>query len=195
MRKGKTAAAAYLALGFTFISFVALVVEPQLGLVEPSDRFDPDKLSAVASLPIMIVGNAVILGFAFALACLAAVSADGYSRAAGLIGAFGFLMLACLGQVAAGVPTLIDNSGHQAIAQVSLAAVRMAFLKASVLPLGVVAWRSTLEETGQGNPFAWRALGLFILAGSIAFVFVTLPLPLLFTLWAAWYAFRSATAG
>lgn len=194
MLKGETVAAAYIAAGFAFISVIALVVEPQLGLVEPSDQLDPVKISGVIRLPVMIAGNVTILGFSFAVAYLAARSEDIYFAAAGFVAAFAFLVLGCLGQAAAAVPVLIPDVPQQEIAQLALAAVRSAFLRAAVLSLAVVAWRSTLAKPIGDTPFLWRLLGVLILLGGLAFFFVFVPVPLMFTVWAAWYAARLARA-
>ena len=133
MLKGETIAAAYLAVGFAFILVVALVVEPQLGLAEPSDHLDPAKIAGVIRMPIMIAGNIVILGFSVALAYLAANSVDNNFRVASFISAIAFLVLGCLGQAAASIPSLISDGNQQEVAQLSLAAVRYAFLRGGVL--------------------------------------------------------------
>lgn len=191
--KGETLAASYLAAGFAYISVVALVVEPQLGLAGPSDYLDPEKLSAVIREPVMIAGNMIMLGFSVALGYLAAHSSDKCFRVAGFMAALSFLVLGCLGQAAASIPALVANDARQESAQLALAAVRTAFLRTGVLSLAVVAWRSTLEQSASGTPVLWRLLGTVVLIAGFAFFFVALPVPLLFTLWAIWFTVRLAS--
>lgn len=193
MRRGELVAASFLALGFAFISVVALVVEPRMGLSEVADRFDPATVFAATTALTSIVGNLVMFGFGVALAYLAVHTEDGFFRAAGFTGAFGFFLLGCLGQVAARIPGFISDPTHMDAAVLGLLSVRLGVLQTSVFCLGVVAWRSTRNRPGAvANSIAWRGMGVLVLAACTAFLFVGLPVPPIVTVWATWYVVRLA---
>ena len=193
MRKGKVVAAAFVALGFVFVSFVLLVVERRMGLTSVADFFDPAKVLVGLASPVWLIGDLIYLGFGLALAYLTTSSEDRILRATGLIAAAGFVFIGCLGQVAKMLPSLIADSGHVETALLGLLPVRLAALRTTVLALGIFAWRTTRDrETGQSGPVAWRALGYLVLAASVAFLFVFLPIPVLFAIWALWLTIREA---
>jgi hypothetical protein len=87
MTRGTSIAAAFLAIGFGFISLVLLVIEPRMGFATLADYFDPSKVFAAAASPAWILGDIVYIGFGVALAYLAVTSADAPLGAAGLVAA------------------------------------------------------------------------------------------------------------
>ena len=191
MTRGTSIAAAFLAIGFGFISLVLLVIEPRMGFATLADYFDPSKVFAAADSPAWILGDIVYIGFGVALAYLAVTSADAPLRAAGLMAAVGFFLVGCLGRVAGGITGFVAATNQEEAALLGLLSVRLAVLRTSVFSLGIVAWRTTVTEAGRGpGPVLWRGFGLLVLAASIAFVFVFLPVPLLFAVWAAWFTVR-----
>ncbi len=193
MKKGHTAAACFLALGFGTITFILFFVEPGMGFSGPADFFDPAKVVKGSASLAWLVGDLVLLGFGAALGYLASSSNDRYLRASGLSAAVLFVFIGCLGRVLAGLPAFIGNAGHLEIAVLGLVPVRLAALRTAVLAFGFFAWRTTRDnEPGEPTPAAWRGLGYLVLAASAVFVFVFVPAPPLFAIWAAWFALRLA---
>ena len=193
MKKGKTVAASFLALGFGTVSFILLFIEPGMGLSGPADYFDPAKVLIGAASPVWLVGDLIYLGFGVALAYLASSSDAPYLRASGLTAAVGFFFIGSLGRVLAELPTFIDDGSRLEVAVLGLLPVRLAALRTTVLALGFFAWRTTRDRApGEAGPAAWRGLGYLVLAANAVFVFVFVPVPPLITIWAAWFAFRQA---
>ena len=193
MKKTSTIAASFLALGFAIGSFIFLAIEPRMGFSEPSDFFDPEKVLSAAESTVWLVGSLIFLGFGLALAYLALPSDDRNLRASGLIAAVGFFFLGSLGIVLGQLAAFIPDRNHLEIAVLGFLPVRLAALRTTALALGVFAWRTTRDPgPGETGPAAWRGLGYLVLAASVVFVFVLIPVPLVFTIWAGWFAFRQA---
>ena len=192
MKKGSVLATTFLALGFLTISFIFLVVERGMGITEPADFFDPAKVAIGMESVAWLVGDLIYLGFAVALGYLALKSEDRYLRASGLAAALAFVFIVGLGRALVQLPALISDSDRLETAMLGLLPVRFAALKTMVLTLGLFAWRTTRGGEPGAASAAWRGLGYLILIASTAFLFVFIPVPLLFTLWAVWFAFRQA---
>ncbi len=72
------------------------------------------------------------------------------------------------------------------MAVAALLPVRFAVLKATVVVLGLFAWGTTRASAGHGLAVrSWRILGWVVLVVSVGFVFVFVPAPIAFFLWAA----------
>ena len=195
MSRGDTAAASFLALGFGGVTAILLFVEPAMGFGAFADYFDPARVLAAAPSTAWLIGDLIYLGFGPALARLAVSSADRYLRATGLIAAVAFFFIGSLGRVMAALPAIIEPADQLQAAVLGLLPVRFAALRTTVFALGVFAWRTTRPTPGdpRRSP-AWQGLGYLALAASIAFIFVFLPVPLLFAVWATWLAVRHARA-
>jgi hypothetical protein len=193
LKKTSTIAASFLALGFAIVSFIFLVIEPRMGFSELSDFFDPAKVLSAVGSPAWFVGKVIYLGFGVALQYLAFSSNDRYLRASGLIAAVGFVFIASLGRVLDQLPTFIGDDSQLQVAVLGFLPVRLAALRTTVLALGVFAWRSTRDhEPGETSSAVWRGFGYLVLAASATFLFVLIPVPLVFTVWATWFAIRQA---
>ena len=192
MKQGTLVAASFLALGFVAISLILVAIEPGMGFTGPADYFDPSKVLIGSESLVWLLGDLIYLGFSVALAYLALGSDDRFLRASGLAAAVTFLLIASLGRTLAQLPILISDKGRLEAAVLGLAAVRFGTLKTMVVALGTFAWRTTREGAAGVGSAAWRGLGYLLLAASATFVFVFIPIPLLFTVWAVWFAVRQA---
>jgi hypothetical protein len=64
-------------------------------------------------------------------------------------------------------------------------------LKTAAMGMALFAWRTTrIGEARGALDRAWRGLGYLVLATGIVFVFVFVPAPVVFFLWAAGLAVR-----
>ena len=207
MKNGNLVAASFLALGFVAISVILVAIEPGMGFAGPADYFDPAKVLVGIKSLAWLLGDLIYLGFSVALAYLAlgplsvgtlsGGSDDRYLRASGLAAAVAFLFIASLGRTLAQLPFFISDSGRLEAAVLGLTAVRFGALKTMVVALGVFAWRTTRASEAEAGsavrPGAlWRGFGYLILVASVVFVFVFVPVPLLFAVWAVWFAARQA---
>jgi hypothetical protein len=164
-----------------------------MGFAGFADYFDTAKVLVGAASTAWLVGDLVYLGFGLALAQLALPSADRYLRTSGLVAAVGFFFIGSLGRILALLPTVIGHPDQLDAALLGLLAVRFAALRTTVFALGLFAWRTTRPgATGDVGSVAWRGLGYVVLAASSVFVFVFVPVPLLFAVWALWLAIRHA---
>jgi len=184
-------AGAFLALGFGAVSVILLFVEPGMGFAQVADFFDPAKVLTGAASLAWLSEDLIYLGFGVALGFLAVQSDDRYLRASGLVAATLFFLIGNLGRVLAVLPDLIAEPGQLHAAVLGLLPVRLAALRTCVFALGIFAWRTTREPASEGNGTrAWRSLGYVVLGGAIVFLFVFIPVPLLFAVWAAWLTVR-----
>jgi hypothetical protein len=195
MKRSEVAAAAFLGAGFVYGTFLFLVLEPGMGFNGLSDFFDPAKVFPATRSPAWIVEGLVYLGFGVALTYLGLSADDRYQRTFGIVAGVFFFLLGCIGRVVGSLPDLIADPVSRDAALLGLLSTRLAVLRATVLALGVFAWRTTLQvEAGAGASMAWRGFGVLLLIGSASFLFVLLPLPPLFAVWAVWFAVRRARA-
>ncbi len=183
----------FLALGFLFVAIVMLFVEPGMGFAGPADFFDPVKVLRGAATVVWAVEDVIYLGFGIALVYLALRSDDRWLRAAGIAAGVLLVLVANLSRVLALLPGYIDDPVRLDAAASGLLPVRFAALRTGVLALGLFAWRTTRGPADGGREAGlWRGFGYLVLVGAAAFNFVFFPVPLLFTIWAVWYAIRPA---
>jgi hypothetical protein len=186
MKSMTVVAAGFVAVGFGVVSYIMIRIEPGMGFATPADYFDPVKVTAgYASVPWLVV-NLLYLLFPVALFVLAKSSAQERFSAFGLAAAAAGLFLGIIDRVAIQLPSLLpsDKEVHAAVA--AMLPIRLAVLKTTVVMLGLFAWRTTRASDGHGVGMrSWRVLGWVVLAVSIAFLFVFIPAPIAFCVWAA----------
>ena len=187
MKKGQVVGALFLAIGFATVSAIMLFVEPGMGFSEPSDYFDPAKVvRALDSIP-WLIGDLIYFGMGVVLACLASSSEDRYKRATGFTAAVLIVLVGCFGRVLSPLPDIVTDSEQLEAAVLGAMTARFAALRTMVLALGVFAWRTTTAGSDVAEVSRLgRILGYFVLVASTVFLFVFIPVPLLFTLWAVW---------
>ncbi len=186
MRSATALAAGYLAFGFGVISFIMIGVEPGMGFVTPADYFDPVKVTAgYASLP-WLVSTLLYLTFPVPLYVLARSSPQKHVSQFGLAAAAIGLLLASIDAVGIELSSILRSKEQVQPAVAALLPIRFAVLKATVVMLGLFAWGTTRSSGGHGiGGRSWRVLGWVVLAVSVAFLFVFLPAPIAFFIWAA----------
>lgn len=189
MRSRVTLPFAFLGVGFAGISFILIAVEPGMGFHSFADYLDPQKVIPQAGSAAWLVGDLLYLGFAVALAALALESGDRLARASAFAAATLFLLVTALDRVLAVLPGAIPEPVHLEAAVLGLVSTRFGVLKVTVLTLAVLAWRTT-----SGAARIWRVLAALLLVAAAAFLFVFLPVPLLFAAWFSAWAVRSARA-
>ena len=179
-------AAGYLALGFGVVSYIMIRVEPGMGFVTPADYFDPVKVTAgYASTPWLVV-NLLYLTFFVAVLVLARTSVSEQFSQLGLAAAVSGLFLGTIDLAGIQLPLLLPSEQEVRVAVAAMLPIRFAVLKATVLLLGVFAWGTTRASDNRGLPMRlWRVLGWLVLAVSITFLFVFIPAPIAFCVWAA----------
>jgi hypothetical protein len=186
MKSATTLAAAVLAVGFGVVSYIMIALEPGMGFVTPADYFDPVKVTAgYASLP-WLVSTLLYLTFPVALFVLAKASAQERVSQFGLTSAALGLLLGSIDLVGVQLSSLLSGKENLQAAVAALLPIRFAVLKATVVMLGLFAWGTTRESVGHSiGVRSWRALGWMVLGVSIVFLFVFVPAPIAFFVWAA----------
>ncbi len=185
MKSATVLAAADLAIGFGIISFIMLGIEPGMGFVSPADFFDPVKATVGYASMAWLVSTIVYLTFPVALVVLARSTGRGVSEL-GLAAAALGLFLGCIDVVGIQLHSLLPTEERVRVAVGALLPIRFAVLKATVVVLGLFAWGTTRANAGPGLAGrSWRILGWVVLVVSVGFVFVFVPAPVAFFLWAA----------
>lgn len=196
MRAARALSAAFLALGFGVVTFIAVAVEPQMGFTDlPADFFDPELLAVANESTAWQWGNLIYLAIPVATWLLVADSEDAYLRWSGVVAGLLFFLVGAAGQVGFELPALLSGEDADA-ALVALMLVRFALLKTAVFAFGVFAWRMTRVRSGSGVVSAiWRAFGYVVLALGIAFIFVLVPVPIVFFLWGVGLTLKMVLGG
>ncbi len=186
MKSATALAAGYLAIGFGVISFIMIRIEPGMGFVTPADYFDPVKVTVgYASVP-WVVSSLLYLTFPIALFVLARSFVQRGVSQLGMAAAALGLFLGSIDRVGVQLPSLLSRGEEVQVAVAALLPIRFAVLKTTVVVLGLFAWGTTRANDGHGIGMrSWRILGWAVLAVSVAFLFVFLPAPIAFSVWAA----------
>jgi hypothetical protein len=194
MNRSSVYAAGFLALGFGMISFIMLFVEPGMGFSGPADYFDPEKVAKGYTSLVWQIGDLFYLAILVATSLIAKPSTDPYLRWSALAAGVLFLLVSAIDRVAAGLPFLMSGPELARDGLIALLPIRFAVLKSAALSLGFFAWRTTKINARNGAwQKAWNAMGYLVLTLSIFFVYIFLPLPLVFFVWAAWLTVREAS--
>lgn len=179
-------AAGFLGVGFGWVSYVMLFVEPGMGFATPADFFDAEKVAAGYASPVWVVSSIVYLLFPIALAVIARSSDDRILRWAALASGLLFLVVGAIDQIGVQLPTLVSTSEEVVGAVAAVLPVRFALLRCAIVTLGVLAWRTTRQDGSQRvSRRIWRGFGWVVLGSSVAFMFVFIPVPLVFLSWGA----------
>ena len=188
-----TIAAAYLAVGLAMVVVVMLVLEPAMGFTSVGDYMDPAKVAAhAASTPWLLV-DLFYLSLFVPILAIARRSEDRGLLWAGVAGALGFFLVASIDRVAAQLPSLVSDVETRRVALMALLPVCLAVLKTAAMALALFAWRTTCDGEGGGLlDRAWRGMGYLVLATGVLFVFVFVPAPVVFFVWAALLTVRNA---
>ncbi len=195
MRSASSMAAAFLALGFAVVSFIAIAIEPAMGFATFADFFDSAKVAAGYGSAAWRLENLIYFGFSAALLVLVVRSHRRYEAVPGLVAAVLFLLLASVDRVGIQLPALLPTEDALRASIAAALPVRFAVLKSAVVALGFFAWSTTRTPRGTGLgqvrasgrgiwTAAWRALGWLVLALSLVFLFAFVPVPLAFFVWA-----------
>lgn len=178
-------AAGFLCAAFVWVTVVALAVEPAMGFSAPGDFLDPEKVAAGYRSAVWAVSSLVYIGIAAALLVLALPEDDRLLRLSAGAGAVLWLVLGSLDRVGLHLSALLGSHEAVVVAVAGLLPARLAILRSAVVALGVFGWRTTRVGAVAGaERGAWRAFGWALLALGLAFEFVFLPMPLVFSVWA-----------
>jgi hypothetical protein len=178
--------AAYLAVGLAMVVFIMLVLEPAMGFTAVADYMDPDKIAANAgSMPWLLV-DLFYLSLFVAILAIARVSDDRALVWAGVAGAVAFFLVGAIDRVVEDLHGLVADEETRRMALTAMLPVRLAVLKTAAMAMALFAWRTTrIGEARGALDRAWRGFGYFVLATGILFLFVFVPAPVVFFVWAA----------
>lgn len=179
-------AAAFVAAGFAFVTWVAVFVEPDMGFAGFADFFDADKVIAGYGTVVWRVENLLYLAFPFAFFLLAATSRDRFELWSGALAGLLFLVVGAIDRVGLQLVTTLQDDAALRASISGMLPVRFALLKCTVLAICLFAWRTTRGGWAGGLAGkAWAALGVLVLVVGLAFLFAFVPAPLAIFLWAA----------
>ena len=195
MRKTDFFAASFLGIGFACVSYVMLVVEPGMGFESPRDYFDPRKVAAGYASAAWLVTNVLYLAFPIAVMVIACSVNDRLLQWFGVGAALLGLVLASVDRVGIQLSALLPTNEAAVDAVAAMLPIRFAILKATVVALGLFAWRTTRSGTTRGaGPRVWRGFGWVVLVASVGFVFAFIPVPVVFSVWGVVLAIRYFSA-
>lgn len=178
--------AAFLTIGFAFVSYVAIAVEPGMGMSTPVDFLDPEKVAAGYQSGVWRFENLLYLGFPVALWILALPCPERLQRWAGALAGLFFLVVGAIDRVGVQLPFLLADERSVEASVAAMLPIRFALMKCAVLTVCVFAWRTTRNGPGVGaSSKLWRAYGYLMVFMGVAFVFVFIPAPLALFVWAA----------
>lgn len=179
-----TLAAAYLGVGFAWVSFVAIVVEPDMGFTTFADFFDGQKVAEGYTSNVWLVSNFLYLTFPIAVLVIVNSGNDRLLQWAGVSSALLWLLVGAVDRVGIQLHMLLPTNEAVITAVAATLPIRFALLKSAVLSLGVVAWRTTRGGTASGvGARLWAALGWIVLLLSLGLMFVFTPAPVAFSIW------------
>lgn len=184
MRKTNVFAASFLGVGFACVSYVMLFLEPSMGFKNPADYFDAQKVAAGYASTAWLVTSVLYLAFPIAVMAIAYSANDRHLQWFGVGAALLGLMLGAVDRAGSQLPALLPT--HEAVlaAVAALLPIRFAILKATVVALGLFAWRTTRTGSAHGaGPRVWRGFGWVVLVASVGFMFVFIPVPVVFAIW------------
>jgi hypothetical protein len=183
--------AAYLAVGLGMVVYIMLVLEPAMGFTAVADYVDPDKIAANAGSTPWLLVDLFYLSLFIAILAIVRGSDDRALVWAGVVGAFAFFLVGAIDRVVEDLHGLVVDEDTRRVALTAMLPVRLAVLKTAAMGMALFAWRTTrIGEARGALDRAWRGLGYLVLATGIVFVFVFVPAPVVFFLWAAGLAVR-----
>jgi len=199
MAKSEVVAAGWLAVVFLWTSYVMLLVEPGMGFQTPADFLDPAKVAIGNASVYWLISNLLYLSVPVAVMTVVVSADDRLVQWSGLATSILWLVLGSMDRVGIQLPDLMVSDEAVLAAIAAMLPVRFAILKASAFSFGAFAWSVTRVDRRAGTgPRLWRALGWLILLSSVAFLFVFLPVPIAYALWAVAFTatgLRSGAAG
>jgi hypothetical protein len=180
----RVASALFLALGFAAVTHIAVFIEPGMGFESPADFLDPRKVAAGLDSVAWRLEGPLYLALPVPFWVLARGSDDRYLVWSGVAAGVLFFVVGAIDRTMAQLPGLTSDA--DAIAGIAaMLPVRLAVLKATVVAIGVFAWRTTRTKSPGGVlSFAWQVLGYLVLAVSLVFLYIFVPAPLAFAVWA-----------
>lgn len=195
MKRTNVLAASFLGLGFAWVSYVMLLVEPGMGFEGPADFFDPQKVAVGYTTSVWLVSNFIYLAFPVAVMALVLRATDPLLQWSGIASALLWLTVGSIDRVGMQLPDLIASDEALVAAVAATLPIRFALLKGAVVTLGLFAWRTTRTgEAGGPAKRVWRGLGWVVLALSVGFMFVFIPVPIAFAVWGITLAAQHARA-
>ena len=185
MKRVNVGAAAFLAVAWGIVSYIMLVVEPGMGFSSPTDFFDAVKVVAGNASSAWFVGNLAYLAIPVSVMALVRSSNHRELIWSGVLSSLLFLLLGSIGLVGRQLPSLLPSEEDVVRAVAATLPIRLAVLKTTVVIFGVFAWAATRVDRDVDRwSRAWRALGWALPVLCVAFLFVFIPVPLLFLAWA-----------
>jgi hypothetical protein len=190
-----TLGAAYLAFGLGMVIYIMFVLEPAMGFTGVADYMDPDKIAANAGSTPWLLVDLFYLSLFVAILAIVRGSDDRALAWAGVAGGIAFFLVGAIDRVVEDLPGLIADEDTRRVALIAMLPVRLAVLKAAAMAMALFAWKTTrIGGAGAGAlNRAWRGLGYLVLASGVAFVFVFVPAPVVFFVWAAALTVRHAS--
>jgi hypothetical protein len=178
-------AAAFLAVGFAAVSYVAIAAEPGMGFTTPGDFLDPVKVATGYQSGVWRVENLFYLGFPVALWILALPCPERLQRWSGALAGLFFLVVGAIDRVGIQLPFLLTDERSVQASVAALLPIRFALMKCVVLTICIFAWRTTRNAPASGAMSRlWRAYGSVMAFVGVAFVFVFIPAPVAILVWA-----------
>jgi hypothetical protein len=176
------------------VVFIMLVLEPAMGFTGVADYMDPDKIAANAGATPWLLVDLFYLSLFVAILAIARGSDDRALVWAGVAGAIAFFLVGAIDRVVEDLYGLVADEETRRMALTAMLPVRLAVLKTAAMAMALFAWRTTrIGEARGALDRAWRGLGYLVLATGILFVFVFVPAPVVFFVWAAALTVRLAS--
>jgi hypothetical protein len=186
--------AAYLAVGLAMTIFILLVLEPAMGFTGAADYMNPDKIAANLGATSWLLVDLFYMSLFVAILAIAHGSDDRALVWAGVAGAIAFFLVGAIDRAIEDVHGLVADEETRRMALTAMLPVRLAVLKTAAMAMALFAWRTTRSGEARGAlDRVWRGLGYLVLATGILFVFVFVPAPVVFFLWAAALTVRLAS--
>lgn len=194
MRSSKVLAALYLAVGFAAVSYIMLAIEPGMGFASPADYFDAVTVAAGYATTTWLVENVIYLSIPLAILLLVRFESAEQLVWSGLAAAGAFLVLGAIDRVGIQLHSVLSDPAEVRGAVASLLPIRLAVLQVAVVTLGTFAWTTTRSGVAASPADrTWKGLGWLVLAGSLLFPFIFLPMPIFFFLWSVGLTWRQAS--
>lgn len=185
MKTSRVLSAGFLGVGFAWVSYVAIFVEPGMGFVSlPADFLDAEKVAVGYTSSVWLVSDLIYLAFPVAVMTIAYWADDRLLQWAGAGSSLLWLMVGAIDRIGIELPALLPTQEAVISTLGAILPIRLALLKSAVVTLGVFAWRTTRVGSSSGAAAKlWTGFGWLVLALSVAFMFVLVPVPIIFTAW------------
>lgn len=177
-------AAGILAAGFTYVSFVSLVIEPAMDFKTAADYANPSLILESTKSLVWYIGEFIYIFIGISCIYLAGQFKDQYLRIAGVISGFLFVFIGVLDRTLLDLPEWLGNEQQVITSVLGVIPWRLAAVKIAAISFGIFSWRvSSTTEILLRWPRLLRIMSYLILLAAIIILFIFVPMILLINLW------------